>query len=104
LTDKADYIIKSFDTDDNGSSWYKLIDAKKPYFWNIRLKPFVTSFGRMKTAKVALLNIEKVIRIHTDGLAFSEEQNFEIAGLIPEDKTTGLIEFVNISNYSKIDF
>jgi hypothetical protein len=68
------------------------------------MKPFVVSFGRVKTANVALLNIEKVIRIHTDGIAFSEEQNFNIEHFIPEAKTTGLMELTNIRDYKKIDF
>ena len=68
----------------------------------MRLKPWITAFGRVKTAKIALLDINNIVRIHTDGIVFNKEQNFKIENLIQEDKTTGKITFKNINNYSKV--
>lgn len=87
---------------DDGTQFYKLINKIKPYFYNLRLKPFITAYGRVKTAKIALLNIDNVLRIHTDGIVFNKEQTFKIDNLIPENKTTGKIEFKNINNYFKV--
>jgi hypothetical protein len=87
---------------DDGTQFYKLVNKMKPYFYNLRLKPFITAFGRVKTAKIALLDINNIVRIHTDGIVFNKEQNFNIDNLIPENKTTGKITFKNINNYSKV--
>lgn len=37
-----------------------------------RIKPFLLSFGRIKTAKVILKNIDNVVRINTDGFILTE--------------------------------
>ena len=99
---KDRYSVYEIITTKTDETFYQLLDNEKPYFYNLRLKPFVTAFGRVKTAKVVLLNLNKVIRIHTDGIVFSEEQTFNIENLIKEDKTTGKIEFFNINRYTKI--
>ena len=99
---KDRYSVYEIITTKTDETFYQLLDNEKPYFYNLRLKPFVTAFGRVKTAKVVLLNLNKVIRVHTDGIVFSEEQTFNIENLIKEDKTTGKIEFFNINIYTKI--
>jgi hypothetical protein len=100
--DEEAYSIHDIITTKSGQSFYKLLNVKKPYFYNIRLKPFITSFGRVKTAKIALLNLDKVIRVHTDGIVFSEQQKFNIENFISEDKTTNKIRFANINTYFHI--
>ena len=103
MTDKADYIIVDKIFKKNDEVYYKLVSSKQPYKYNIRLKPFVTSYGRIKTALVALKNIDHVVRIHTDGIVFDEPLNHEvIPNLIVEEKTTGYIKFNNIKNYEKV--
>jgi len=97
-----DWDIDNIFFTDDGTQFYKLINKIKPYYYNMRLKPFITAFGRVKTAKIALLNIDDVLRIHTDGIVFNKEQNFKIENLIPEAKTSGKITFKNINNYSKV--
>ena len=100
--DDEDWIVdKIFFTKEN-KKFYKLINRTKPYFYNLRLKPFITAFGRVKTAKIALLNIDDVVRIHTDNVTFNKEQTFKIDNLIPEDKTSGNIRLVNINCYFHI--
>lgn len=103
LTDEADYIINDIITYSNGSTKYELINSKQPYKYNVRLKPFITAFGRIKTAKIALLDLEHVIRIHTDSICFDKPMSFpDYPNFISESKSTGLIEFFHINKYQKI--
>lgn len=99
----ADYKIIDIVTNEDGSEYYKLLDINNPYQYNIRLKPFITSYGRNKTARVALRMIENVIRIHTDGVCFNKQADFKCENLLPEDKTTGNILFKNINNYINLN-
>ena len=104
---------------------FLLLDMEKPYSMNIRLLPFLTSYGRIKTAKLAIKDLDNVIRINTDNVTFLKEQIFEtniknkkklyvkhidgtkhnmlhLETLKPEEKTTGLIEFKK-KGYKHID-
>jgi hypothetical protein len=101
MTDKADYKIADYIWT-NSKEYYKLQDMNKPYKSNFRLKSFLTAFGRVKIAEVALENLDAVKRIHTDGIAFNQKMKFNIAGLIPEDKTTGMIKFDHVNKYEII--
>ena len=101
MTDKADYKIADYIWA-NSKEYYKLQDMNKPYKSNFRLKSFLTAFGRVKIAEVALENLDAVKRIHTDGIAFNKKMKFNIAGLIPEDKTTGMIKFDHVNKYEII--
>ena len=66
------------------------------------MKSFLTAFGRVKIARVAEEDLDSVIRIHTDGIVFNKEMKFYFDHLLPEDKTTGLINWINVNNYSLI--
>ena len=68
----------------------------------MRIKPYLTAYSRIITAKVALLDLENVVRIQTDNVCFKKEQTFNIENLVSEDKTTGLIEFKNCNVYKKL--
>ena len=109
LTDKSRYKI----IDEGGfldNEYFKLLDTQNPYKYNVRLKCFLTAFGRNKTGRLALKDIDNVIRIHTDGVAFKQPQEFDkildrtrdITTIHEEDKTTGLIYFKNCNNYTNI--
>lgn len=95
-------------TKTDGSLYYKILDLDKPiYNTNFRLKPFITSYVRHKMFNVIYDNdlFDNVIRIHTDGIILNKQVDFtnQYNGeLIPEDKTTGKIEFININKYNKI--
>jgi hypothetical protein len=98
----GDYIIKDYICYDE-RSYYKLLDTKNPYKFNIRLKPFLASQCRNITADVVLTNIDKVIRVQTDNITFSEEQGkLNIEHLKPEEKTTGYIKWHNVNKYEKL--
>ena len=80
---------------DDGEDYYKLKISSQPYYYGLgRIKPFLTAKVRNKTATLALKNIDKVIRIHTDNVTFSQPQDISnIEHLYPEDKTTGILEW-----------
>jgi hypothetical protein len=82
--------------------YYLLKDLENPYVNNIRIKSFLTSYGRNKVAELAKHNIENVIRIQTDGVVFDKEIKINDPLLIAEFKTTGSIKFDNLNSYSKI--
>ena len=67
-----------------------------------RIKASLTSYVRIKTARVALLKLVKVIRIHTDDIVFNEPFNYQnIYGLLPEEKSSGNIKWINVNEYEK---
>jgi hypothetical protein len=102
LGSDADYIVIDYITPENGESYYKLQNAKKPYAYNIRLKPWITSYGRIKTAKIILDHLDDVVRVHTDGVVFNKPKDLNIGGFIPEKKTTGKIHFKNLNDYKLV--
>ena len=103
LTDDTDYKIIDCIIQEDGTSFYKLLNVKKPYKYNIRLKPFITAYGRNKIATMALPHIDNIIRIHTDGVTFDREISFNpIYKFIPEKKTTGHIYFKNVNIYPRL--
>ena len=97
---KIDYQILDF-IDNDKSPYYKLLDLKRPYNYNVRLKPFLTSYARLKVAEVAKKNVKHVIRIHTDGIVYDKPIEHNIPNLIPEDKTTGRIKWINANRYER---
>lgn len=93
LNDDCDYFNLGYFMNNDGSGYYKLHDMNNPYKYPLRLKCFLTALGRETIANVAQLQIDSVLRIHTDGICFDTEQNLNIENFIPESKTTGLITF-----------
>lgn len=102
LNPSCEYSIVDYVTKADGSSYYTLIKNSNPCHFNIRLKPFITAFGRNMTAKVALIDLNNVIRIHTDGLCFKTPQTFEITNLKIEEKFTGKVQFYNVNRWEKL--
>lgn len=84
--------------------YYDLADNKNPYHYNIRLKPFLVSHGRVQTAKVALENLDNVVRIQTDNITFKTSLKWSTINkykdLVLEDKTTGMITWSNCNKYA----
>jgi hypothetical protein len=112
---------------------YEAIKKAKPYKYHYgRLKPFLLAVSRNIIGELIMSAeiIDKVVRIHTDGIVLNEPYDFTklsgnsvprtptapkgeavgfmsgIAGLqyypIPEDKTTGLIKWNNVNSYRHI--
>ena len=81
--------------------YYVLLNNWDPYKHNIRLKPWITSYGRNKIASLVLPHIDKVFRIHTDGIVLYEPVKFKLEDkfMWSEEKTTGEIHWVNNNCY-----
>ena len=93
----ADYKILDYKAE---KDIYKLQCMAEPYRHNIRLKSFLTAYGRVKIAEVAQTNIEGTLRIHTDGIVFDKPMREKFVGLIKEDKTTGKINWKGVNCYT----
>lgn len=102
VSDDADFKIVDIVQQNDGNEYYELLKTSKPYKYNIRLKPFITSFGRNKTGRIALKMIDNVVRIHTDGIAFNRDYTIKTEHFTPEKKTTGHIKFNNINSYERL--
>jgi hypothetical protein len=61
----------------------------------------LSACARNKTAEVARLHFDDVIRIHTDCIVFNKPHIMNISHLVAEDKTAGLIRWVNVNTYYK---
>ena len=103
ITEKAEYYLKDEIHCSDGSIFYKVVPTKRPFFHPFRLKSFITSYGRTKIAYIALRDIENVIKIQTDSIAYDKEIKHEISSLIVDPKTTGYIKFVNNRDFKKVD-
>jgi hypothetical protein len=82
---------------------YILIELNKLYASNYRLKPFITSFARCKTAKFAEQDVNNVVRVHTDCVSFTRKQQIHDKSLRLETKYTGHMIFKNITHCEKIE-
>ena len=76
-----------------------LLNCKKPYKYNIRLKPWVTATCRNMVGELALSNIDNVVRVQCDSISFDKKIDFDDKNFIPEAKTTGLIYWNNVNKY-----
>lgn len=102
--DDYDYVI--INATKKETELYTLIDLKKPvYNLPLRLLPFITSFSRSKMGRLITkpnnILFDKVIRIHTDGICFSEEPNINVEGFIKDDKISGDLIFESMNTYHK---
>jgi len=64
-------------------------------------KPFLASLGRSTIENYAIYpNIDKVLRVYTDGVVFTSDNIICKNGFLKESKTTGLINWVNSQEYN----
>jgi hypothetical protein len=102
VSDKNDFVIIGNNKNIDGKQLYVLLDKNNPYKSNIRLKSWITAYGRNIMANLALdAGLNNVIRIHTDNITLIKEFDFEDINFIPEEKTTGLIKWRNVNDYDK---
>lgn len=82
---------------------YRLVNLKTNiYEFQLRLKAFLTDFGRIKIAKIALQNIDNVVRIQTDSITFDKPINLTINNFAIDEKKTGKFEILNRKIMNKI--
>lgn len=101
VTMDDEYMIMKYHENDYEQYW-EIMDTNRPYKYNIRLKPWITALARNMTGNIVLENPGRVIRVHTDGIVFSKEMEFDNENLIPEEKTTGKIHWKNNNCYHNI--
>ena len=97
----SDYVIVNW-TPKRDTVLYELVKRDKPvYDMPIRLLPFITSFSRSKMGNlIDKYNLfDKVIRIQTDSITFSEQFNEKIDGFNYDSKISGNIHFKSLNNY-----
>jgi hypothetical protein len=87
--------------------YFVLLNNWSPYKNNIRLKPWVTAYGRIIIANLILPNIENVFRVHTDGIVSYKPLTFDIKNywgnnMWMETKTTGEIHWHHNNCYKNI--
>ena len=82
--------------------YWEVLDTKRPYKHNIRLKPWITALARNMTANIVLQDIKNVVRVQTDSVVFKKEMKFDDPNLIPEEKTTGKIHWMHCNCYHNI--
>jgi hypothetical protein len=104
IDSKADYWIRDFT-----GTYYELVNKQKPYRYNFaRLKPFLLSAGQVVTANVCMLYPEDLVRVHTDGVVFNKNHEDVMTHfktypeLLPDDDTTGLIDWQNTNAYYNV--
>lgn len=81
---------------------FSLLDTSRPYTSNIRLKPWISALARNLTGDMVLQDIKRVVRVQTDSVSYTREQEFEDEGFVAEDKTTGKIHFRNVNTYKNL--
>jgi len=99
-----DYKIKNTvynDDEDMTVKYHTLIDCNAMYRYNLRLKPFLTSYARCNLYEYVIQDISNVIRIQTDGIVYKTKQNFKCDNIVMENKTSGTIRFENVNVYYK---
>ena len=73
------------------------------YEFQLRLKAFLTDFGRVKIAKIALQNIDNVVRIQTDSITFDQPIKLNINNFAIDEKKCGKFEILNRKIMNKIE-
>lgn len=80
--------------------YIEMIHKENPFKHNIRLMPAITSYGRIKIAKLAMTDLKHVYRIQTDNITFNKEhKELESENLKLEEKTTGIIRWIDQNKY-----
>jgi DNA polymerase-3 subunit alpha len=80
-------------SNENKEPYYKLTNTKQPFFYNIRIKSFLSSYARCKLARLAMENLDNVIRTNMDCVTFTQPLSDEIVNsydnLTFEEKSSG---------------
>lgn len=97
----GDLIIKN-----NGDEYYELYCKDNLYYFNYRIKPFLTAYARCQTAKLILNEtnnkLKYCVRVQTDGVCFNGEKIKDIRldkynNLKDEDKYCGLLKWTHVN-------
>ena len=83
----------------DGSEYFNLQSNEQPYTTTLaRLKPFITSYGRVKTGETAMqMGLEDLVKLHTDGICSTKPFKEHITNFIVDKDSTGLFYFNRIN-------
>ncbi len=99
----AEYHIEEIRVKSTGDE-YRLVNLKTNiYEYQFRLKAFLTDFGRVKIALIALQNIDNVVRIQTDSITFDSPIVLNINNFAIDDKKCGKFQILNRKIMEKIE-
>jgi hypothetical protein len=87
----------------NHNDYYELLNLNCPYKFNIRLKPYVTGYGRNLISKLSMKDLGSVVRVYTDCVSFDKPMNINDPNIVFEEKSSGMIYFKNNCNYKKVE-
>lgn len=74
----------------------KLVNTKKRYVHQIRLKPFLRSYCRCVMGQIAYDNhLTEIVRIFCDNIVYKSDVKIKVEFFEPEKKTTGMIRIKN---------
>jgi len=90
-----DYYIKKVVMKNDEELYYLIPTKEKIYEFNLRIKAFITDLARIKMAKIALNNIEDVIRIQTDSITYIRSIEHNIDNFILDNDKTGKFHIKN---------
>ena len=105
MPEEAEFAIMEDNiTDNDDCSYYRILDLKHPMRYAVgRYKAFLMSFARNKCASAALIDIESVVRIQTDGIVFTKPQTFMNYLFIGDYKEkSGRIRWDHVNKCEKI--
>ena len=101
--DDNEYYIKKLEQKEGAKLLYYLVNLKKGiYEFPLRLKPFLTSYCRVKIAETALPDIDDVVRIQIDSITYKNNIKKNIKYFILEQDKSGRIEVFNNKKPLKI--
>lgn len=86
----------------NCDIYYEIADKNNLFRFNLRIKSFLTSTARVDIARVALVDLDSVIRINTDGISLLKPiDHTKFQGLREDPKMTGNITFKHVNLWKK---
>lgn len=79
---------------------FLLKNNRKPFLYNIRLKPFLKAAINNIMGHIMIKHgVETIMRVHTDGFVTTKEMTFKVENLMNDEKYTGHIKFTNIQKH-----
>ena len=82
---------------------YHVCKKQNKYKYNIRLKPFLQSYQRCFMGRIAHDNhFDQIVRICCDNITYKSDVKIDVPNFLPEEKTTGKIQWKNARVFQKL--
>ncbi len=99
----SDYYVKKISIKGDTEVFHLVSTTGDFYDYNLRMKAFITDYARVKMAKIALKNIDDVVRIQTDSITYSRNVKPNIPQFNLDEEKTGRFEIKNKKSMIKLD-